>query len=125
MMNGQAHSALAQRLGQHTAEAASRTGDECDSPEQLHQGGLAAPAEMARISPVTAAGPEVARDIPPSVMSASSTYAAVSPEAATLSPVRTMAGATALTRICRSLSSSARLRVKPATAALAAEYSAI
>ena len=36
-----------------------------------------------------------------------------------------MPGATAFTRTCRSASSSARLWVKPATAALAAEYTAI
>jgi len=38
-----------------------------------------------------------------------------------VSPVRAIPGATAFTRTFRSASSSARLRVKPATAALAAE----
>src|SRR3954468_2275213 len=105
MMDGDSHPALGKRQ-RHCAPKA--------PPCARHQGNPAAQIHYTRAAPAGAMGTSspvvsvvgLARDITPSVISCISTYRApCSPAAATLSTVRTMAGATALTRTRRSCSS--------------------
>src|SRR5687768_17217859 len=96
-------------IGHHPAQPSPRTRDQGDAALQLHQRGPADTGEIGRTWPVIVA-PGAASDMTPSVISCISTYwASVSPAAATLSTVRTIAGAMALTRTCRSFNSRARL----------------
>src|SRR5690349_17753026 len=122
MVDRDRHAPAGQCARHGLAEAAAGAGHQGDAAAELHQSPRGA---IGRISPVGAPGRSAANAITPCVTSSSSTYAAFAPTAATLSVVRVMPGATAFTRIFRSASSSARLRVKPATAALAATYTAI
>src|SRR5690348_13702373 len=122
MVNRDGHTPAGKGARHRLAKPAAGAGAQGDPAAQLHEPPR---GEIGRISPVGAPGTSAANDITPWVTSSSSTYEARCPTAATLSVVRAMPGATALTRIFRSASSSARLRVNPATAALAATYTAM
>src|SRR3954451_24012421 len=125
IMDGQRHTPCRQRTSHGLAEPPSGAGHQGHLAPELHQRAPAPAGEIGKMAPVLA-GVSSASDITPSVMSRISTYwALVSPTAARLSMVRTIEGATAFTRMPRSWSSNARLWVNPATAALAALYTAI